>query len=55
MSVKISKLSHNTYSVNNKEVIEDFDGRIYSRVELTLSEEYALLKFIKSLNEQKSL
>lgn len=48
MEVKIKKLTHNTYSVNDKEVIEDFDGRIYCRVDLTISEEKALQDYIMS-------
>lgn len=45
-TVKIIKTSNTTYSVNGKEVIEDFDGRMYSRTELTPSEEQALHAFI---------
>jgi len=53
MSIKINKISQNTYKVNNKEIIEDFDGRLYSRFELTPSEEKALLNFINSANGEK--
>lgn len=46
MDVKIIKTSNTTYSVNGKQVIEDFDGRFYSRMELTPSEEAALHEYI---------
>lgn len=46
MSVKIIKTSPTTYIVNEKEVYEDSDGRICSRMELTLSEEKALQQYL---------
>lgn len=53
MSVKIEKIDNTNYLVNGKEVREDWDGAILSRVELTPSEEKALKEYLMAQQNNK--
>ena len=53
MSISISKVDTNTYLVSGKEVFENMDNKLESKVPLSVEEKQALINFLNANNSEK--